>query len=150
MMGENRRKCGGRKKETTVQMVKTHRSLGAGFGREMKPFFCQRLSGDYVCCQKKDRCRKVKRRYLREYNLLLEAFCEKGTNTFNCDQCFRRCENVHMCAVPRSTAPTRAGRWCTHFSMSSFLIFTESIFVSSFGLESSIHCLKMALVQFMP
>ena len=78
-------------------MVKTHRSLGAGFGREMNPFFCQRLSGDYVCCQKKDRCsRKVKRRYLREYNLLLEAFCEKGTNTFNCDQCFHRCENVHM------------------------------------------------------
>ena len=86
MMGENRRKYGGRKKETTVQMVKTHRSLGAGFGREMKPFFCQWLSGDYVCCQKKDRCRKVKRRYLLEYNLLLEAFCEKGTNTFNCDQ----------------------------------------------------------------
>ena len=99
MMGENRRKYGGLKKETTVQMVKTHRSLGAGFGREMKPFFCQWLSGDYVCCQKKDRCRKVKRRYLREYNLLLEAFCEKGTNTFNCALCFHRCENVHMCCT---------------------------------------------------
>ena len=149
MMGETKRKCGGCKKETRVQMVKTHRSLGAGFGREMKPFFCQRLSGDYACCQKKDRCRKVIRRYLREYNLLLEAFCEKEPTPSTVTSASA---DVRMftCAVPRSNAPTRAGRWCTHFSMSSFLIFTESIFVSSLGLESSIHCLKMALVQFIP
>ena len=95
MMDETRRRCGGCKRETRVQMIKTHRSLDAG--REMKPFICQWLSGGYVCCRNKACCRKVISRYLREYELLLDAFCAKGTSAFNCDQCFRRCEKVHRC-----------------------------------------------------
>ena len=71
-------------------MVKT---LGSTVCVEMRQFiyeawvWVQKPQSAWVSCHRKACYRKMTKSYGNNYSLLLNAFCEKENNTFNCGQC---------------------------------------------------------------